>query len=108
MIEAKVGEGEYGMKGIVRDQRVIDFVRGINQLNKDTGLSVLSSDYREAMLKTPEGKLYFVCKDVGEENYHAETADRQGDDSYEATPKSYLLGKMAGHTNEQTVTAETE
>lgn len=57
------------------DKRVQDFLAGVNQLCKDTGLKISSFDWSEAMLETPEGKLFFFCGNPGE--YYVEPEARQ-------------------------------
>lgn len=57
------------------DKRVQDFLAGVNQLCKDTGLRVSSFDLSEAMIETPEGKLFLLCGNPGE--YCVEPEARQ-------------------------------
>jgi hypothetical protein len=57
------------MLKVTADLRVLDFVRGINQLSKDTEIEVKGSGLGKAILETPEGDGYYLTLDNNSGTY---------------------------------------
>jgi hypothetical protein len=50
------------------DRRVEDFVKGLNQLCKDTGFDIFSHDFSEPILSSFEGNTYVLLMNGNSED----------------------------------------